>query len=593
MKITILQGENMHNKFLLTAINAKYIHSNLAVRYIKEYCKSSIDSVSIKEFSINDSFNNILKEIYNSGCNVIAFSCYIWNIELVLKLARSIKKILPKSIIILGGPEVSYDYTDLLNSNPDVDFIIAGEGELTFLDLAKYINEEISELQSVDGIAYKHNNKVYLNKIRRQIDNLDIIPFPYVDISQLQNKIIYYETSRGCPFNCQYCLSSTIHGIRFFSLERIKSDIAFFVKNNVKQVKLVDRTFNCDKKRSIEIIQYIIDLKGNTNFHFEIAADLIDNSFLEVLSAAPEGLFQFEIGVQSTNTDTLYEIKRKMNFDKVRENVLKIIEFNNAHVHLDLIAGLPYESFDSFKSSFNAVYNIKADMLQLGFLKLLKGSGIRKKSFEYSIEYNEHPPYEVLSTKWMSYEELLKLKNIEHLLDIYHNSGKFRSSLDYIIDSYYSDAFSFYYSFSDYWVLKNYYDSPKSLSDLCVILYEFITSKHSSSLEFNEIIKFDWILHSGNNNIPSIIKRYNHAIIKEVVHYFIKTSLDILKFANSFINIDAKNILKYVSFEVFFINIAYKDKAPEKTLMFFLKSEQGNYKSMTIPLDSIYNEDKQ
>ena len=546
-------------RFLLTAINAKYIHTNLSVRYLKKYSAKAIENIEFCEFSINDTSENILAALVKSNCNVFCFSCYIWNIEFVKKLCDDLKKIVADCIIILGGPEVTYDSVEIMKNNSNIDFIIKGEGEETFLALANAIdkNFDFSKIAEISGITYRNGNNVFENADRALICDLDTIPFPYEANSLPQNKIIYYETTRGCPFNCQFCLSSTIAGVRYFSLDRVKNDISFFVKNGVKQVKLVDRTFNCNKKHSLEIMKYIIELNPSANFHFELAADLIDDDFIEVVGKAPKGLFQFEIGVQSTNISTLNEIKRKNDLNRIFDSVKKLLAVGNANIHLDLIAGLPFEDFKSFAVSFDDVYNIKPDVLQLGFLKLLSGSGIQKKAEEYEIMYHNYAPYEVISTKWISFAELLLLKDVEHLLELYHNSGRFKNSLDYIINTYFASPFDFYSKFSDYWRNNNYYSFPRNMNDLYRVLYEFIDTSMSVTTYLNELIKLDWLLYYNNGNMPDVIRRFNHGEVKEKIRLFIKYQL----------KTDAKNIY----YEVFYCDIIRKSDIPCDTVVFFKK----------------------
>ena len=388
-------------KILLTSLNAKFIHSNLAIRYLKGYCEAySSADVAIREFTINDQIEKILASIYLEEPDVIGFSCYIWNIEETLKLASSIKQVIPRCKIILGGPEVSYDSREFMAKFPYIDFIMYGEGEETFRHFVETL-ENRSDFSSVNGLVYRDGGRVIQNPPRSNMEDLDIIPFPYRDgLLGLENKIVYYETSRGCPFNCQYCLSSTIDGVRYFSLERVLDEIDFFIDRKVPQVKLVDRTFNCHPKRAKAIIEHIIRREGNTNFHFEIAAHIMDRDMLELLRKAPPGLFQLEIGVQSTNEHTLDSIQRKTDIGKIYQVVEKLHTPRNIHIHLDLIAGLPYEDYDSFADSFDDVYSMQPDNLQLGFLKLLKGSSIRQEASEHGYRYTTYAPYEVLGNKY-------------------------------------------------------------------------------------------------------------------------------------------------------------------------------------------------
>lgn len=586
----------MKKKILLSAVNAKFIHSNLAVRYLKKYCEPYVEGISIADFTINDNINNILKKLYSLDADIYGFSCYIWNISLVLSICSSLKKAKPEAVIILGGPEVSYDPVKVLTDNTSISYVVIGEGEATLLDLLNCITSGELSPYSVSGIAYRGDKDIIVTHPRSLIPSLDMLPFPYSSFDAYENKIVYYETSRGCPFNCQYCLSSTIHGVRYLSMERVYQDIKRFTDAGVKQVKLVDRTFNCDIDRSILIMEYIIKLNSSTNFHFEIAADLINEHFLETVKKAPVGMFQFEIGVQSTNPKTLSEIKRKTDYSKLSLNVCKLIAFKNAHIHLDLIAGLPYEDIRSFEKSFNDVYYLKADMLQLGFLKLLKGSGIRENRSEYGMEHHDFPPYEVIKTNWLSYKELLLLKDIENILDQYYNSGRFRHTLDFLHKILDTNPFEFYRSFSLYWNLKDHFSSSKSLNDLYSILQNFITDQYADILSpeqfnlLNEYLKLDWLLCSRCGSIPASIKRYNHSLVKEKLHEYLKSNLKNIEGFDSFKNIPTREILKHIGYEVFERDIFGSTPSKRQVLMVYpLKHDLRSMKPFfaTVPLEEI------
>jgi radical SAM superfamily enzyme YgiQ (UPF0313 family) len=586
----------MKKKILLSAVNAKYIHSNLAVRYLKKYCGTQIEGIDIAEFSINDNINNILKKLYCSSAHIYGFSCYIWNIGMVLDICGSLKKARPEAVIILGGPEVSYDPEEILANNASIDYVVVGEGEAALLDLLYCITTGKGPLSGVPGIAYRAGEDISITQPRPDIPDLDMLPFPYDSFDGLENKIIYYETSRGCPFNCQYCLSSTIHGVRYLSMDRVRQDVKSFVNAGIKQVKLVDRTFNCDIDRSIEIMQYIIELDPSTNFHFEIAADLINEGFLETVEKAPKGMFQFEIGVQSTNPETLSEIKRKMDFGKVSYNVARLMSFKNAHIHLDLIAGLPYEDMKSFEKSFNDVYALRPDMLQLGFLKLLKGSGIREGCAGYDMKHHDFPPYEVINTAWLSFKDLIGLKDIEHVLEQYYNSGRFRYTLDFLLHALDTAPFEFYRRLSCYWNLKGHFDSSKSVKELYSILKSFAGDTFAGSLDaeqfclLNEYMKLDWLLYVRSGSMPPEIIRFDHAPIKEKIHGYIKD-----KFADSgafeaFKNIPVREILKHVGYEVFLRDIFSDVPLKCEVIMFFpLKPDPGRKIPFftTVPLEEI------
>lgn len=572
-------------KLSLIALNSKFIHSNLAVRYLSSYLQNKNIKAYILEFSINDSFDSIIKKIYLSNSDVMAFSCYIWNRELVMKLGSSLKKVMPDSIIVLGGPEVSYDVESTMKENPWIDYIIFGEGEETFYEFASRLKSGRESAQNIDGLACNKNGIIHINKLRNPISDLDRLPFPYVSFDGLENKILYYETSRGCPFKCQYCLSSLETGVRYFSLERVYNDINIFIENHVRQVKLVDRTFNCSKERCLKIMDYILSKKDNTNFHFEISAKLIDSDFLDMVKKAPKGIFQFEIGVQSTNDDTLETISRTESFESIRYNITKLIDIGNCHVHLDLIAGLPCEDIKSFEKSFNDVYYLKSNMLQLGFLKLLRGSGLRQAADKYGILYNAHPPYEVLSTKEVSYKDILELKIIEELVEIFHNSARFSKSLSYLIEEHNINPFQFFKALGAYYVDNDGFSRSLKISDHYELLYGFALKIIGRSCLFNELLKFDYFKSIGTN-MPACIHRFNSAAIKGQVSSFLKNEKNIASHMPELISMDVKQKLKYIRFEIFDADML-GGLEQGKHILFSIKDPKGGAEErlMSFPLD--------
>lgn len=495
-------------RILLAAINAKYIHTCLAVRSIKKYCEGLESDIQISEYTINQEKDFILSDLMEKKPDVVCFSSYIWNIEFVKELSSNIKKVNHQVKIILGGPEVSYDCEKTFTDIPYTDIIIFGEGERTAKELFECLENE-KDYKNLLGIAYKENNKVIQNPPQIPL-SLDELPFVYDDISELENRIIYYETSRGCPYNCQYCLSSVEKGVRFLSLERVFSDLDFFIKNRVKQVKFVDRTFNCNKKHAVEIWKYIIkNDNGYTNFHMEITADILDDSEIELLKTAREGLIQFEIGVQSTNDMTIEAVKRNTSFDKLVGIVKKIKATGNIHCHLDLIAGLPYEDFNSFKKSFNDVYALKPEQFQLGFLKLLKGSGLRYDAEKYGIVYRENPPYEVLYTKWLDFYEMTDLKACENIVETYYNSGKSLKTIEFAI-KYFESAFDFYYSFGLWWKEKDCHKVQHSKIELYEILRNFLIEKGFADNRLKiaeELLRFDIYWNDNLKTLPEWAQR--------------------------------------------------------------------------------------
>ena len=409
-------------RVLFTAVNAKYIHSNLAVRYLKKFNENRAEC-EIIEFTINGMPDTALKEIYQKKPDAVFFSCYLWNIDFIKTLASSLKKILPETETIFGGPEVSFESKELMKLCPYIDYVIIGEGEIPSSKLIDALKGEIP-IENVPSVFYRRDGEILFTEKCPPM-KMDDVPFPYETLKDLEHKIIYYETQRGCPFSCQYCLSSLERGVRFLSEERIVSDLNFFLKEAPPLVKFVDRTFNCNPKHSRFIWKYLIENdNGKSCFHMEIKGELLSEEDFELLSKARKDLFRFEIGVQTGNEEVLLEISRRNKKDLLYKNAVRISELGNIHTHLDLIAGLPGESFSSFKTSFNEVYSLNPGELQLGFLKLLKGSGLRENAEKLGIIYRENPPYEVLFTKDISYEELIRLKNLESVLEIFYNSGK-------------------------------------------------------------------------------------------------------------------------------------------------------------------------
>ena len=463
-------------KILLAACNAKYIHSNPAVYDLRAFASEYKEHILLGEYTINQTKDEILKEIYRSGAEVVCFSCYIWNISFVRELIFDLKKILPGTAFWVGGPEVSFDAENFLKEMPQVTGVMVGEGEETFLELARYYIEKKGTLADIRGIAFRENGEIFHNGWREVMD-LSRVPFAYEQTEDFANRIIYYESSRGCPFSCSYCLSSIDKKLRFRNLELVKKELQFFLDKKVPQVKFVDRTFNCKHDHAMEIWKYILEHdNGVTNFHFEISADLLREEELELMSRMRPGLIQLEIGVQSTNPDTIRAIHRNMDLKKLEASVARVKSFGNIHQHLDLIAGLPCEDYESFRRSFEQVYHMKPDQLQLGFLKVLKGSSMYHEAQKYEILYKEKEPYEVLSTAWLSYEDILKLKMVESMVEVYYNSGQFRKTLSWI-ETFYQEMFSFYESLGAYYEEKGYEEISHSRLRRYEILLEFLKEK--------------------------------------------------------------------------------------------------------------------
>ena len=470
-------------KILLVACNAKYIHSNLAVYDLQAYASDYADHIVLKEYTINQQKDDIMRDIYLEHPEVVCVSCYIWNLSFVKELMADLIKILPGADFWAGGPEVSYDAEKFLTENSEFKGVMVGEGEETFKELARYyVEKNPQDLKDMTGICYRDGDQIIHNGWR-QIMDLSSIPFIYKDLSEFKNRIIYYESSRGCPFSCSYCLSSIDKKLRFRDTETVKKELQFFIDNKVPQVKFVDRTFNCKHDHAMAIWKYINEHdNGVTNFHFEISADLLREEELQEMSTMRPGLIQLEIGVQSTNPDTIKAIHRTMDFEKLKGIVDRIHSFGNIHQHLDLIAGLPYEDYDSFRHSFNDVYALKPQQLQLGFLKVLKGSHMMEMCREYGIVYKTQEPYEVLSTKWLDYDHVLKLKTVENMVEVYYNSGQFQNTLEYL-ENFFQDAFSIYERLGSFYMEKGYGDVSHTRMRRYEILLEFLEDVPEISMD--------------------------------------------------------------------------------------------------------------
>nr|DAP32058.1 MAG TPA: Protein of unknown function (DUF4080) [Caudoviricetes sp.] len=492
-------------KILLTAINSKYIHSNLAVRYLKAFTKDLDFQGDIKEFSINDRVENILEGIIEEKPDVVAFSCYIWNMEFVNRLAELIKLVDPNIEILYGGPEVSYEGKEFLENHPG-EYVIVGEGEKTFREFVLYKLEE-GKIEDIKGLTYKRDGKVFENSKRPEMDMNELV-FPYTYEEDINNKIVYYEASRGCPFKCKYCLSSVMHGVRFLDVERVKKELKYFMERGLKLVKFVDRTFNCNREYTVELLKYLSEQDTETRFHFEVAADLLTAEQIEILNNAPKGRFQLEVGVQTTNNEVLHNINRYITYENIKEKVLKVASGKNVMQHLDLIAGLPGEDLESFKKSFNDVHAIRPDEIQLGFLKLLKGSSMREEAEKWGIVYSPYAPYEIIRSKDISYEELLLLKKVEAMVDKYYNSCKFNNVIKFFLDIY-DKPFDFYYDLAMFFEEKGNFKRSIGNVEYYKILLDFYLEKIGGEDEglFKEVLKFDYLCFNKKRWLPDFLVR--------------------------------------------------------------------------------------
>ncbi|MBS6397933.1 MAG: B12-binding domain-containing radical SAM protein [Clostridiales bacterium] len=478
-------------KILLAAVNAKYIHSNLAVYSLKAVTRSWGAQVEIGEYTINQQQDEILGDIYRRKPDVVAFSCYIWNRRIIGELLEELPKILPGVKLWAGGPEVSYDAADFLKEYPQVCGVMRGEGEYIFRRLAAYYIEGTGTLDGIEGLTFRDaEGNIRENPDAAPVD-MDEIPFAYEDFFEFKNKIIYYESSRGCPFRCSYCLSSIDKRVRYRSMELVKQELGRFLEERIPQVKFVDRTFNCNPARTRELWSWMTEHdNGVTNFHFEIAADLITEEELELMSRMRPGLIQLEIGVQSTNPDTVRRIDRTMDLEKLSEMVSRVKGFENIHQHLDLIAGLPGENLESFQRSFDHVFRMEPEQLQLGFLKVLKGAKMHRDASEYGIVYHGQPPYEVFSTNWISYEEILLLKGVEEMVEVYYNSHQFEQTLQKLLERYES-PFAFFRELAVYYETEGYHAVSHSRMARYEILREFLHRKGWTERLYDQCMVYD------------------------------------------------------------------------------------------------------
>lgn len=504
------------DKTCIVAVNASYSHSSLSARCLY---KALNENAFVCEYTINDNVAKVAAELYKQFCGLYAFSCYIWNIDFILDVCKILKTATPDCVILLGGPEVSYDAQDLMRKNEFIDFILCGEGEISIKNFVLG-----KDYKDIDGLVYRQENDIIANP-PKTICDLDKLNRLYTkkDILNLDNKMLYYETSRGCPFSCSYCLSSVSKGVRFFSLERVFEDLKLFMDCGVKLVKLTDRTFNIDKERTKKILRFIIENNLNTCFHFEISADILDEETILIFNSAPKGYFQLEIGIQSTNEEVLSAINRKTNIEKLKENVKCLQSANNMHIHLDLIAGLPCEDYLSFQKSFNDVFSLRPDMLQLGFLKLLKGTSIRDKADKYDYKYTPKAPYEVISNKIISYDEILKLKDVCEIIEKYYNSASFTLSLEMAL-GFFDSAYDFFCVFASYWNKNGLFSRPQSKKTLYEIFCNFYNECINNDNEiFYEKLKFDFIKNNKNASLPSWAPRMCDKAFYSAAYEFLKS----------------------------------------------------------------------
>lgn len=557
-------------KFLLVAVNAKYIHSNPAVYSLKRFAGEYTDAVEIAEYTINNRMEDILEDIYRRKPDVIGFSCYIWNIGMVEKLMGELHKLLPKLPVFLGGPEVTYDADKLLRKYPYITGIFIGEGEATFAQVVKYyVKKNPESLEDIPGLMLRSG----MTPARKPL-NLTDVPFLYDDMAPFTNRIIYYETQRGCPFRCSYCLSSIDKTVRFRDIEVVKKELAFFLEKKVKQVKFVDRTFNCNHDHAMAVWQYLYDHdNGVTNFHFEIAGDILREDEIALVAKMRPGLVQFEIGVQSTNTDTLREIRRVMDIEKLKQVVAALKAAHNVHIHLDLIAGLPYEDYDSFARSFDDVYAMEPEQLQLGFLKVLKGSYMAEMAESYGLVYTDYAPYEVLYTNWLSFTEICRLKRIEEMVEIYYNSGQFAHSLPVMIADFGQGAFAFYEALADFYEGQGFFVETPSRIYRYQALLSFAKSIHPERQElYKELLLFDLYVRENLKSRPDFAPDLHD--LQPVIHAFYKKEESERRYLPHLSEIPAPQLsrmthLEPFSYSVWATDVSGVKRLPEQAFLLF------------------------
>lgn len=538
-------------KAVFCAINSKYIHTCLAAHILINHIDKSIFDVDLLEYSINDEIDIVLKNITQSNAQIYMFPVYIFNVEFIKKIISKLKKINPVCKIILGGPEVSFDYDEFLKNNPSADFIIIGEGELVLNKLLTAIKNS-DGFNAINNIAYRQENEIISTDNIGELISMDDIIFPYNsdNIKYFKNKIIYYESSRGCPYRCAYCMSANDINMRYKSIDKVFNELTFFIENKVPIVKFTDRTFNADDIRAQKIWQFILDNNICTTFHFEVSADILSEESVSLLCKMPLNYVQLEAGVQSAKQQTLKAVNRKTNLDRLAFNIMRLTKANNMHIHTDLITGLPYETYDDFKSSFNFVYRLNSHMIQLGFLKILKGSPMEGMVKDGGYVYDDYAPYEIIKNNWISYDEILKLKLIEWLVDRYHNSQSFTHILSYITQNYCkNNEFGFYEQLGEFFNKHLYSDTKMSKSQLYTILNDFLVYKNISDNKTKALLSFDFLL---NNSSPLPQSLYLKELTKSELYDLIQNNVS--NIPEIYKALPYKQLIKHLNVYMFDIN---------------------------------------
>ena len=572
-------------KVLLVAINAKYIHSNLAIYSLKANCGAYESQVQLMEYSINQYPEDIFRELYQQKADVVCFSCYIWNIGMVEQVAGWLSQVAPKTKIWIGGPEVSFDMKERMERCSFIDGVMYGEGEDTFKDMMAVWNFQM-QVEDVKGIGHRHDDgSIHIHGAREFVD-MSGLNFVYTKPEDFKHKIIYYETSRGCPFQCSYCLSSVEKKVRFRDLTLVKEELKRFIDWEIPQVKFVDRTFNCKREHSMEILKFIKEHdRGITNFHFEVTADLLTDEELDFMATLRPGLIQLEIGVQSTCPETLKEIRRYVSFEKLSEIVQRIHAGHNIHQHLDLIAGLPFEDLNRFKQSFNDVYALKPEQFQLGFLKVLKGSYMREKADDYGLVYRPEPPYEIMATKWLSYDDLLVLKGVEEMVEVYYNSRQFEYSLDWL-ETYFDNAFAMYEALADYYKEHHLGGVNHSRMARYEILLNYVENHFNieETRIFKQILTYDLYLRENVKSRPAWASKQDPYTASYVE--FFRDEANREKYFTGYDSYTTKQIQRMTHIEYFDFNLFAEDEADRQRPIFvwfdYLNRDPLTYKSRNI-----------
>jgi len=564
-------------KILLVALNAKYVHTNLAIHYLQAAVPE--EKILLREFTINEAKELIISSLYQEQADVLAFSCYIWNIEKVLAISSTLKKVSPQITIILGGPEVSYETEKLLQDHPFLDFIVMGEGELVMKSLLQYLRKQELNLADIPGLAFKEKKEVKINPRVSADFDWTTLPSPFLNRElgdYYQGKILYYETSRGCPFTCSYCLSGR-QKVQFLPLERVKKELVLLADSGAKQIKFVDRTFNSQKKRALEIWQYILDLKEGLNYHFEISADLLDEESIRFLKTVPAGLFNFEIGIQTTHPETMEAIYRKSQVEQVLAMIERLLDETGVIVYLDLIVGLPYETFEKFHLSFDRVLALKPHKLHLGFLKVLKGSKIKEEVELHGYKYDDQPPYEILANKYLHFGELIFLHRIEELLERYYNSGRFRKSHQFIDRFVYSSFFAFYSDLAQFWLKRGLFKRTVSLQECYEQIYEFFQQVKPEWLkDFRQVLKFDYLSGNMKGNLPSWCEYFYSKEDRARQACLVNHPLILEKLLPHLKDLSRKERVNVTHSDYFSLDLSGKEFSSQKTLVIFDYSKESS-----------------